>query len=174
MKQNTFYLLAGVIGLFEVLAFYLSVELSSPFLIMGAIIAGVACLSFARQRVTDRMIDERAVLITQKAGMATFSVFWIVFFATSLGSAVMGFGAPKFPPHPGHREVPVISNTTPKIPADNPGMPATGFPDEGLIRLGFMGYVQLTLLFLMFFLYVGFRVYYARKYGEWETDEEQD
>jgi hypothetical protein len=24
----------------------------------------------------------------------------------------------------------------------------------------------------MIFLYVGFRVYYARKYGEWETDEE--
>ncbi len=32
-----------------------------------------------------------------------------------------------------------------------------------------MGYMQLTLLFLMFFPYVAFRVYYARKYGEWET-----
>jgi uncharacterized membrane protein len=35
-----------------------------------------------------------------------------------------------------------------------------------------MGYIQLGLLCLMIFLYVGFRIYYARKYGEWETDEE--
>ena len=35
-----------------------------------------------------------------------------------------------------------------------------------------MGYFQLGLLCLMIFLYVGFRIYYARKYGEWETDEE--
>ena len=47
-------------------------------------------------------------------------------------------------------------------------------PDDGLIRLGHFGYLQLALLFLMFFLYVGFRIYYARKYGEWETDEEQN
>ncbi len=47
-------------------------------------------------------------------------------------------------------------------------------PNDGLIRLGYFGYMQLALLFLMFFLYVGFRIYYARKYGEWETDEEQD
>ena len=46
--------------------------------------------------------------------------------------------------------------------------------DNGSIRLGYFGYMQLAFLFLMFFLYVGFRVYYARKYGEWETDEEQD
>jgi len=45
---------------------------------------------------------------------------------------------------------------------------------DGLIRLGYFGYLQLSFLFLMFFLYVGFRIYYARKYGEWETDEEQD
>jgi hypothetical protein len=44
----------------------------------------------------------------------------------------------------------------------------------GFIRLGYFGYLQLALLFLMFFLYVGFRIYYAHKYGEWETDEEQD
>ena len=35
-----------------------------------------------------------------------------------------------------------------------------------------MGYIQLGLLCLIIFLYVGFRIYYARKYGEWETDEE--
>jgi len=173
MKQNTFYLLTGVVGLIEVLVFYLSVELSSPLLITAAVIAGIVCLYLARQRVSDRIVDERAALITQKAAMATFSVFWVVFFATSLGSAVMGLGAPKFPPHPPHRGGPGLSNMTLDVPIDSPGMPVQGLPDDGLIRLGFMGYMQLTLLFLMFFLYVAFRTYYARKYGEWETDEEQ-
>jgi uncharacterized membrane protein len=32
--------------------------------------------------------------------------------------------------------------------------------------------LQLALLCLMVILYVGFRMYYARKYGEWEKDEE--
>jgi len=171
MKQNTFYLLTGVVGLIEVLVFYLSVELSSPLLVTAAVIAGIVCLYLARQRVSDRIVDERAALITQKAAMATFSVFWVVFFATSLGSAVMGLGAPKFPPHPFHGGGPDIPNMTPEVPADSHGMP--GLPNDGLLRLGFMGYMQLTLLFLMFFLYVAFRTYYARKYGEWETDEEQ-
>jgi uncharacterized membrane protein len=35
-----------------------------------------------------------------------------------------------------------------------------------------MGYIQLGLLCLIIFLYVGFRIYYARKYGEWEHDDE--
>jgi hypothetical protein len=35
-----------------------------------------------------------------------------------------------------------------------------------------IGYIQLGLLCLMIFLYVGFRFYYARKFGDWETDEE--
>jgi hypothetical protein len=35
-----------------------------------------------------------------------------------------------------------------------------------------LGYVQLGLLCVMIFLYVAFRIYYARKYGDWETDEE--
>lgn len=174
MKQNTFYLLAGIVGLLEVLAFYLSVELSSPFLITGAVIAGIACLYLAQRKIGDRMVDERSALISQKAGMATFSVFWVIFFATSLGSAVMGFGAPRFPPHPVHRKEPGILNATPDVTTDTAGMSVPGLPDDGLIRLGFMGYMQLTLLFLMFFLYVGFRVYYAHKYGEWEIDEEQD
>ena len=40
------------------------------------------------------------------------------------------------------------------------------------MSLKMIGYVQLGLLCLMIFLYVGFRFYYARKFGEWESDEE--
>ena len=46
-----------------------------------------------------------------------------------------------------------------------------------MLELPFIGgfaLIQMALLSLMIILYVGFRVYYARKYGDWDTDEEQD
>jgi uncharacterized membrane protein len=150
MKRNTFYLLAGVVGLALVGIFWLSVEIHNPTLITVAFIAGIILLYGLRTRISDRIEDERTILITQKSAMRTLEVFWVVFFAISLGGAVFGLGAPGFPKPP-HRP-----------------------PDEGLIPLGHLGFMQMTLLCLMIFLYVGFRMYYARQYGEWDTDEEQD
>jgi uncharacterized membrane protein len=177
MKQNTFYMLAGIVGLIEVGLFYLSVEFRNPMMITVAFVAGILLLFAARRRITDRQVDERAALITQKAGVTTFTIFWVIFFATSLGSAVMGLGAPSFPHNfPPPKGGPGMVNATPGSPVEIPVLPGTGagISNDGLIRLGYFGYIQLALLFLMFFLYVGFRIYYARKYGEWETDEEQD
>ena len=177
MKQNTFYILAGIIGLIEVGAFWLSVRYMIPYLITVVFIVGVVLLYLAWRRISDRQVDERVVLINQKAGMATFMVFWVIFFAISLGSAVIGLGAPPLPHFP--RPPADISggiNKSLKPFGDGPGILNGSIkpPDDGLIRLGHFGYLQLALLFLMFFLYVGFRIYYARKYGEWENDEEQD
>jgi uncharacterized membrane protein len=150
MKRNTFYLLAGVVGLALVGIFWLSVEIHNPTLITVAFIAGIVLLYGLRTRISDRIEDERTILISQKSAMRTLEVFWVVFFAISLGGVVFGLGAPGFPKPP-HRP-----------------------PDEGLIPLGHLGFMQMTLLCLMIFLYVGFRMYYARQYGEWDTDEEQD
>jgi uncharacterized membrane protein len=175
MKQNTFYILAGIIGLIEVGVFWFSVQYRMPFLISGVFIAGVLLLYVSWRRISDRQVDERAALINQKAGMATFMVFWVIFFATSLGSAVMGLGAPPFPDLPRPPEEGRIAlNESLKPPGNELGLPNDSIraPDDGFVRLGHFGYLQLALLFLMFFLYVGFRIYYARKYGEWETDEE--
>lgn len=177
MKQNTFYILAGIVGLLEVGAFWFSVQYRYPLLIIAVFIAGIAFLYLAWRRVTDRQVDERAALITQKAGMATFMVFWVIFFAFSLGSAVIGLGAPAFPRPPGRVSGrPVELNVTMDKPEGIRDLQfeRVSSPNDGLIRLGYFGYMQLSFLFLMFFLYVGFRIYYARKYGEWDTDEEQD
>ncbi len=177
MKQNTFYVLAGFAGLIEVGIFWLSVQYRMPLLITAAFIAGIVLLYGAWHRITDLQVDERAALINQKAGMATFMVFWVIFFATSLGSAVLGLGAPRFPHPPlppgGEQGIP---NESMRQSIEGPVLynESLRAPNDGLIRLGYFGYMQLALLFLMFFLYVGFRIYYARKYGEWETDEEQD
>jgi hypothetical protein len=45
-------------------------------------------------------------------------------------------------------------------------------PPPDILSPRMMGYIQLGLLCLMIFLYVGFRINYARKYGNFETDEE--
>ncbi len=157
MKRNSFYILVGVIALIEVAAFWLSVQIENAVLIQAAFILGVLAIYWARKKVEDRVDDERTAMITQKAALRTLEVFWVVFFVISLGSAVVAFSRPLGlrPPHPGPPEM---------------------APVEGL-DLPFFGsfaVVQMTLLCLMIFLYVGFRMYYARKYGDWDTDEEQD
>ena len=80
--------------------------------------------------------------------MRTFQVFWVLFCAISIGAVMKMLYVPTFP-----------RDYTPVTPPEVLGP-----------RL--MGYFQLGLLCLMIFLYVGFRIYYARKYGDWETDEE--
>lgn len=157
MKRNTFYLLTGIVVLAEVGIFWLSVELERPILIQIAFILGVLLLYLARQRVDERREDERTAMITQKAALRTLEVFWVIFFALSLGSAVVAFSRPL--------------GLRPPLP----GPPGTTPPD--MLELPFIGgfaLIQMALLSLMIILYVGFRVYYARKYGDWDTDEEQD
>ncbi|MDI9634155.1 MAG: DUF2178 domain-containing protein [Methanolinea sp.] len=151
MKQNTFYLLAGVVGLAEVGLFLLSVHLRNPLVITAGFILGVGLLYVARMTVTDVREDERTRLINEKAGFRTLEVFWVIFFAVSLGTAVIGFSTPLGIP----RGNPLARH----IPRDPP-------------LLGYFGVLQMILLCCIAFLYIAFRVYYARKYGEWESDEE--
>ena len=157
MKRNTFYLLVGIVALIEVGIFWLSVEVERPILIQVAFIIGVLLIYVVRRRVEERIEDERTAMITQKAALRTLEIFWVIFFAISLGSAVVAFSRPLGlrPPHP--------------------GPPGTAPPDMlEFPIIGIFAILQMALLCLMIFLYVGFRVYYARKYGDWDTDEEQD
>jgi uncharacterized membrane protein len=158
MKQNWFYLIAGFVGLAEVGIFLLSVELRNPFLIMGAFIIGIVFLYTLWRKVSDRKDDERAIFISEKAKSKTLEVFWVLFFAVSLGSAVIGFSTTLRIPPPDH-----------PLPANFP-LPRELPPDRPFI--GYFGLFQLILLFLLIFLYIGFRIYYARKYGDWDEDEE--
>jgi len=151
MKLNTFYLLAGIIGLIEVGLFWVSVLTRESMLITGAFVVGILVIYVARGRISDRRDDERSALITQKAGARTLEIFWILFFAISLGGLVMGFATPLgIPPPP---------RPFPRSPPDEP-------------HIGYFGLLQMVLLCGMVFLYIGFRLYYARKYGEWDDDEE--
>jgi uncharacterized membrane protein len=98
--------------------------------------------------VTDLIEDERSAKITEKAAVRTFQVFWVVFCTFSIAAVMQILYLPEFPRERFVSHAPVL--LSPRM----------------------MGYFQLGLLCLMIFLYVGFRIYYARKYGDWETDEE--
>jgi len=148
MKKNTFYLLIGSLAVVLLAIFWYSVELHTPLLIEISFIAGIVIVYFARRTVTDIIEDERSAKITEQAALRTFQVFWVGFCALSIGAVMQILYIPTFP----REHLPVR-------------------PPE-IIPPRLMGYIQLGLLCLMIFLYVGFRIYYARKYGEWETDEE--
>ena len=149
MKKNTFYLLIGCIALTLVCIFwYLDETAHSPLLIMSAFIVAIAIIFYARRKVTDLIEDERDVKITEQAMTRTMQVFWVIFCTFSVGAVMQMLEVPSFPrPPPGQHIVTLLS---PRL----------------------MGFVQLGLLCFMIFLYVGFRIYYARKYGEWDSDEE--
>jgi uncharacterized membrane protein len=94
MKRNSLYLLIGIIALIEVAIFWLSVELERPILTQVAFIIGILLIYGARRMVEDRIEDERTSMITQKAALRTLEIFWVVFFAVNLGSAVIAFSRP--------------------------------------------------------------------------------
>jgi uncharacterized membrane protein len=151
MKKNTFYLVVGCIALALLAIFWYSIELHIRFLVEAAFIIAIAIIYVIRKKVTDIIEDERTAKITEQASLRTFQVFWVLFCALSIGAVMQILYVPTFPKDA------VINATANKNEMLGPRM---------------MGYFQLTLLCLMIFLYVGFRIYYARKYGEWETDEE--
>jgi uncharacterized membrane protein len=148
MKKNTFYLFIGCIALALLAVFWYSVEVHNPLLIEIAFILAVVLIYLARRTVTDIIEDERSAKITEQAALRTFQVFWVGFCAISIGAVMQILYVPTFP----REHLPIR-------------------PPE-ILGPRLMGYVQLGLLCLMIFLYVAFRIYYARKYGDWETDEE--
>ena len=148
MKKNTFYLVVGCIALVLLGILWYSVEVFRPPFIEVSFVLAIVLVYLARRKVDDLIEDERSVKITEQAMVRTFQVFWVIFAAFSIGAVMQILHVPTFP---------------------RPGPPE--HPPE-ILPLRSLGYIQLGLLILMIFLYVGFRIYYARKYGEWETDEE--
>jgi uncharacterized membrane protein len=148
MKKNTFYLVVGCLAIILLAIFWYSVEIHNSLLIEVAFIAAIALIYTIRRSVTDLIEDERSAKITEQAALRTFQVFWVGFCALSIGTVMQILYIPTFPRE--HFEARPPEILPPRM----------------------LGYVQLGLLCLMIFLYVAFRIYYARKYGEWETDEE--
>jgi len=152
MKKNAFYFLTGCVAILLLVIFWYSVEADMPLLIEAAFVVAVTVLWYSRTRITDLIEDERSARITEKAALRTMQVFWVVFCAFSIGAVIQILDTPAFPPSlhaalaPPHR--------------------------MAILPMRNLGYIQLGLLCLMIFLYAGIRMYYARKFGDWDTDEE--
>ena len=160
MKKNSFYLVIGCISILLLVLFWLSVEMELPLVIEAAFIVSVAFVYFLRSKVMDFKEDERDVKISEQAMKRTMQIFWVVFCAFSIGAVIQILRVPTFPP----------SGFPPQ--AYPPPVPEMVSGPPPLLSVMGLGFIQLGLLCLMIFLYVGFRVYYARKYGEWETEDE--
>jgi uncharacterized membrane protein len=153
MKKNTFYLVVGCIALALLGIFWYSVEVHDALVIEAAFVLAIIIVYFARKKVTDLIEDERSAKITEKAALRTFQVFWVLFCAFSIGAVMNMLFLPRLP------RTRLLDRSNDLAPLE-------------IMPLRIVGYIQLGLLCLMIFLYVGFRLYYARQYGDWETDEE--
>ncbi|MGA2104002.1 MAG: DUF2178 domain-containing protein [Methanoregula sp.] len=153
MKKNIFYLITGVVAFILLAIFWYSVENFTPVIFTIAFVIGVILLYLVYRKVEDFVEDERSARITEKAAMRTLQVFWVCFCAFSILAVMNLLYLPRF-----SREF-WLNRGTETVP-------------PMLMSPKIIGYTQLLLLCLMIFLYVGFRIYYARKFGDWETDEE--
>lgn len=146
--------MCGCIAVALLAIFWYSDEVHMPIFIEIAFIIAVFAIYLTRKQVKDLIEDERGAKITEKAALRTLQVSWVIFCAFSIGAVMQMLRVPTFPR------------------TDAEWHPANPLPLGNIIPPRSMGYVQLIILVLMIFLYVGFRFYYARKYGDWETDEE--
>ena len=150
MRRNSFFLLVGVVGMLLVGVLWASIEFSMPSLIQASFLIAILAVWAAKRTVSEPIEDERTNVITQHAAVATLSVFWVIFFLVSIGSVVWEFSRPLgiLPP------------------------PPSGYVQAEGSPFGNLGFLQLGLLGLLIILYGGFRIYYARTFGDWEADEE--
>lgn len=151
MKKNTFYLLSGAVALVLVLLFAVSVELRMPRLIFLGILAAVAAYFVCRKTLPSIAGDERELFIDMKTASATLKSAAILYAAVNIPLAVYAFSVPQMIfPMPHHAP-----------PASVP-----------LVSLGSLALVELVLLAVVLFIYVGLHVYYAKKYSGVDEDEE--
>jgi uncharacterized membrane protein len=201
MKQNTYYILTGIIGLILLILFGVSVFLRNPFIITVGFVIGACLYFYFGKQVTDSSSDERQKMIDMKTASATLKAFWISFFAMNLATVVYVFSAPlgiqKFTISRSVRPdgfthtfdllnttlngtdantvlITLHNNTVSKAEITAHAVQLLPQPPEmiAISHLGIFGAAQILLLILMLFIYVGFRMYYAHQLGEWDSDEE--
>ena len=143
----------GFVAVVLLAIFWYSVENFTPVYFTIAFVIGVILLYLTYRRVDDFVEDERSARITEKAAMPDAPGFLGLF---------LRFFDPGCHGHARH---------TPSFPCILAGAQCQIPVPTEVMPLRMIGYIQSALLCLMIFLYVGFRIYYARKYGDWETDE---
>ncbi len=170
MKKNTFYIICGLIAISLLLLFWLSIELSNPVIIAVSVILAAVLFFILKQRVTDIVQDERTILIDMKTASATIKASVILFLTVNLATIVYVFSVPlgfhSFTYH--------LSNDSLLSAGEYEYVSYFPVPPETIpiSQLGLFAVLQLIMIVVALFIYVGFRLYYARKFGVWGDDEE--
>ena len=151
MQKNTFYLLSGAVALILVFLFYISVELKKPWLVFVGILLAAVLYLMCRKKIAGLAGDEREMFIDMKTASATMKSAAVLYLAVNIPLAVYAFSFPQMILPPPHHMPPVT------VP---------------LVTLGSVALIKLILLAVVLFIYVGFHVYYAKKYGGDIEDEE--
>ena len=154
MKRNIFYLLCGFFGLILVSLFYISMELRMPWIVCAAFVIAAVLVFFMHRRISDRIVDERQILIDMKSSSATLKAGTVLLIAGNLAVAVYAFSMP-----------PMFFGPMPHF------QPPSTIP---LTQLGQFALVEMALLAVVVFIYVGFRVYYTKKYGVSDDEDGDD
>ena len=111
----------------------------------------ISSVSSVQKNIAGITADEREVLIDMKTASATLKGAAVLYAAVNIPLAVYAFSFPQMILRPPYHIPPV------SVP---------------LVSLGSVALVELILLAVVLFLYVGFHVYYAKKYGGDCEDEE--
>lgn len=170
MKKNTFYLIFGLIAVSLLLLFWLSIELSNPWIIAISVLLFAILFLFLKKRVTDLDEDERTVLIEMKAAAATIKASAVLFLTVNLATTVYVFSGPL-----GFHLFTYNRLKDPMIPAGGyESIPYFPVPPDTIpiLELGLFAVLQLCLIVFALFIYAGFRLYYTHKFGVWGEDEE--
>jgi len=170
MKKNTFYIIFGLIAVSLLLLFWLSVKLTSPWIIAISVLLSAVIFFVLKKRVTDLDEDERSVLIEMKTASATIKASVVLFLTVNLATTVYVFSGPL-----GFHIFTYSRLKDPMIPAGGyESIPYFPIPPDmiPIWELGLFAVLQLGLIVSALFIYVGFRFYYAQKFGVWGEDEE--
>jgi len=169
MRKNTFYIISGLFAVLLLLLFWLSIQFSNP-VIIGVSFVIVAVLFFVmKMRVTDIVQDERSILIEMKSASATIKAAVVLFVTVNLATVVYVFSGPL-----GFHKLTYDRSVNPMVPGGFESVPYFPVPPEtiSISELGSFAVIQLGLIVMILFIYIGFRFYYARKFGTWDDDEE--
>jgi len=170
MKKNTFYIICGLIAVSLLLLFWLSIELSSPVIIAVSVVLAAVIFFVVKQRVTDIVQDERTILIDMKTASATIKTSVVLFLTVNLAMIVYVFSGPL-----GFHSFAYPIPRDPMILAEGYDfVPYFPVPPETIpiSQLGLFAVLQLIMIVVALFIYIGFRFYYVRKFGVWGEDEE--
>ena len=170
MKKNTFYIICGLFAISLLFLFWLSILLSNPVIIAVSFLIEAVLLFVLKRRITDIVQDERSILIEMKTASATIKTAAVLLVTVNLGMVVYVFSDSL-----GFHTLTYNRSLNPMLfPEGYASVPYFPVPPETIpiSVLGLFAVMQIVLLVIVLFIYIGFQFYYAHKFGEWDDDEE--